>query len=508
MSLLEVLAPHSSREEWMTAALALLVACLLLLATRVIAPPNTRVSSALALLLLLASALAFVARQLVSWPSARSLFGGMAFFLYALALGRFLFVFAFDALIARSRREPLPRILRDITQGVLFFVAALLALHAAGVEPGQLLTTSALLTVVAGMALQETLGNLVAGLALQGERPFDVGDWIEVHGTPSHIGRVREINWRATRLHTLDNVDVIVPNGLLAKATVTNYDRPHRAARRSIYFHVPYAVPPRRVHEVVVPAVSGATGVLATPAPSLVTFGFDESGVSYWLRFYIDEMARRDAIDGAVRDRVWYSLERAGVALGVPARNIAMEEISEESERSRYEKKVAMRITEIAQIDLFSRLSAEDVRRLAEHARSELYAPGEVVIRRGDRGETMFVVLSGELRVHLEANGVGATEEVKISRGSFFGEMSLLTGDPRTATVVAQTPSELLVLDHLAFKQLFANHPEVAKAISEKVIERRRNMAARRVTELPSTAIDQDSETRDLFARIKDFFAF
>lgn len=506
MSLLEVLAPHSSREEWMTAAIALLAACLLLLATRVIAPRTTRVPSTLALLLLLASALSFVARQLISWPSGRSLFGGLSFFLYALALGRLLFLFAFDGLIARSRREPLPRILRDITQGVLFFVAALLALHAAGVEPGQLLTTSALLTVVAGMALQETLGNLVAGLALQGERPFDVGDWIEVHGTPSHIGRVREINWRATRLHTLDNVDVIVPNGLLAKATVTNYDRPHRAARRSIYFHVPYAVAPRRVHEVVLPAVSGAAGVLASPAPSLVTFGFDESGVSYWLRYYIEEMGRRDAIDGAVRDRVWYSLERAGVALGVPSRTLTMQEISEASERSRQEKKLAVRIAEIGQIDLFSRLSPADIQQLGENAKSELFAPGEVVIRRGDRGETMFVVLSGELRVHLEENGVGATEEVKIGRGSFFGEMSLLTGDPRTATVVAVTSCELLVLDHLAFKQIFADHPEVAKAISEKVIERRRNMAARKITALPSPAIDQETETRDLFARIKNFF--
>jgi small-conductance mechanosensitive channel/CRP-like cAMP-binding protein len=503
VSTIEELWPHSSLEELMAAAIALLAAIILMLLTRMIAPRQKRVPYGLAILLLALAALAFTAHLLISWPGAKALFGGVALFFYALAMARLLFLFAFDGLLARSRREQLPRILRDITQGLLFFVAALIALHGAGVEPGQLLTTSALLTVVAGMALQETLGNLVAGLAIQGERPFEVGDWIEVHGNPGHIGRVREINWRATRLTTLDNVDVIVPNGLLAKATVTNYDRPHRAARRSIYFHIGYNVPPRRVHEVVLPMVRECPGVLADPPPSMVTHGFDESGVNFWLRYYIDEMGRRDGIDGGVRDRIWYALERAAIDFGFPKRKVALHEVSEETERKQRTKELEARVEAIGKIDLFSSLPPEELRRLAEDVRSELYAAGEVVIRRGDRGNTMFVVSSGELAVRVESNGT-ETEAARLGTGAFFGEMSLLTGDPRQATIVALSTCELLVIDHHAFQQLFTQHPDVAKEISEKVIERRRGLA--NVAMTPAQKQEVEAERKDLINRIRGFF--
>jgi small-conductance mechanosensitive channel/CRP-like cAMP-binding protein len=474
-----------------------------MLAARLLSPSTHRVRYGAVVVFLAIAAAGFLGRQLISWPGGRSVSTGFIAFGYSLALARLFFLVIFDGLIRRSRREPLPRILRDISQGVLFFVALLLALNSAGVEPGQLLTTSALLTVVAGMALQETLGNLVAGLALQGERPFDVGDWIEVHGTPSHIGRVREINWRATRLHTLDNVDLIVPNGLLAKALVTNFDRPHRAARRSVFFTTALSAPPRKVHELVLSAITEVPGVLASPSPSIVTFDFSESGVKYWLRFFIDDMGRRDAIDGGVRDRVWYALDRAGMSLSVPSRTIEMYEVSEETKRLVTDKKSRERIEALANNDLFSKLAREDLELLGANARTALFAPGEVIIRRGDFGDTMFVVKSGELAVRVDAGGT-ETEAARLGAGAFFGEMSLLTGDTRQATVVAVSSCELLVIDHAAFSQVLASHPEVAKIVGEKVIERRRGLA----DALVSASMKQEAlvEQHDLIDRIKNFF--
>lgn len=499
----DALSPQGTREEVLLGLVGLLAAVLLALVVRLGAPRSLNLRLRAAIVLITVYAAALGGRLAVAHPTARTFLGDLAIVAMAFAFARLAFQLAFDVLLARSRRSPLPRIVRDLSQGSILFVAALASLHAIGVEPGQLLTTSALLSVVAGMALQDTLGNLVAGLAIQTELPFQVGDWIEVHGQSGHIGKVREINWRATRLHTLDNVDVIVPNGLLAKATITNYDRPHCAARRSIYFHTAYSTPPRRVHEIVLSAIENAPGVLETPRPSIVTFGFDESGVQFWVRYFIDDMGRRDAIDGGVRDRIWYSLGRAGLAFSVPNRNLELFEPTEISRQLALERGVEDRLRALAEIDLFDSLDPGSVRRLARTAKTVLFAPSETVIRQGERGDTMFVVRQGELAVRV-ATPNGDVDRGRLGPGMFFGEMSLLTGEPRRATVVAQSPCELLVLERDAFRDLLAAHPEIARTISERVIQREASLQL--TTPAPELEGKVEAQETDLLDRIRRFF--
>src|SRR5262249_22593961 len=124
-------------------------------------------------------------------------------------------VLLFVDVAGQRLKRPLPKISRDIAQGLAYGAVGMLALREAGVEPGSLLTTSALLTAVIGLSLQETLGNLFAGLAIELQHPFEIGDWIQFDADPKHIGRVVEINWRATRVMTLDEVELIVPNATL-----------------------------------------------------------------------------------------------------------------------------------------------------------------------------------------------------------------------------------------------------------------------------------------------------
>src|SRR5690606_39397019 len=112
------------------------------------------------------------------------------------------------------------------------------------VEPASLLATSALLTAVIGLSLQETLGNLFAGLAIQAERPFEVNDWIQFDEHRHRVGRVVEINWRATKVETSDRVILTVPNGVLARAPIMNFSRPTALVRRSVYVDAPFDAPP------------------------------------------------------------------------------------------------------------------------------------------------------------------------------------------------------------------------------------------------------------------------
>src|SRR5690606_13193402 len=157
---------------------------------------------------------------------------------------------------------------------VFYAAVALVVLRAAGVELGSLLTTSALLTAVIGLSLQDTLGNLFAGLAIQAQQPFEVGDWIQHDPTDQEtMGRVVEINWRATRVLTVDNVEVTIPNGALARASIRNFSRPTAEVRRSVTITVAAHVPPNEVHRLFAEAVAGTPGVLSHPAPDVQTLG-------------------------------------------------------------------------------------------------------------------------------------------------------------------------------------------------------------------------------------------
>ncbi|MCZ7687038.1 MAG: mechanosensitive ion channel family protein [Sandaracinaceae bacterium] len=241
--------------------------------------------------------------------------------LLLLSIGRAGYLLLLHGILERGRSQRgLPGIIRDMLQVGVYLVVALYVLHRAGVDPGSLLTTSAVLTAVIGFALQDTLGNLFAGLAIQLQQPFEVGDWIQFDDDPDHIGEVIEINWRATRILTIARVEVTVPNNLLAKAPIRNYSKPTRLVRRFATVIAPYETPPARVHRLLTEAVVEVDGVRSHPAPDIQTMQFTERGVEYQVRYFIEDFDQREILDGRVRDRLWYALRRAAVPIPAPQR--------------------------------------------------------------------------------------------------------------------------------------------------------------------------------------------
>lgn len=384
-----------------------------------------------------------------------------------LGLARLGFLLVVEVLLGFRRGDAMPRILKDILQGLVYAAALFVALRAAGVAPGSLLTTSALLTAVVGLALQETLGNLVAGLAIQAQRPFDVGDWIGFDADPKHVGQVVEINWRATTVLTQDRVTVVVPNGPLAKSSVTNFSAPTPVVRRSVFVMAPHAVPPARIHEAVLRALGSIAEVLKDPPPSVLTWAFKDNGIEYWIRYFMDRFDQRDAVDGNVRDRVWYALAREGIGYPLPASHVHLHAAAaapgDEGEAARLRQVEG----HLARVDFLRALPAAEVARLARRVATRSYGPGEQVIREGATGAEMFLVLRGQVRVL-----VLGQEVARLPQGAFFGEMSLLTGEPRAATVEACGDLEAIVVGHAAFRELLEGNPAVAEVISHTVASR------------------------------------
>lgn len=416
-----------------------------------------------------------------------------------LGFGRLLSIAVFDWLLARRLQTDAPRIVRDIVDGLFMGVALLLTLGALGVAPGSLLTTSALLTAVLVLSLQDTLGNMLAGLALQAQRPFTAGDWIQIDRDGFQLGRVIEINWRATRLLTNDGQELTVPNNLLARSVIMNHSK-QSSTNCAVKVILPYEVPTQRVHAALLCAAEGVDGVLSHPAPRVVTLGFADHGIQYEVRFNIADFGRRAATEAIVRDRIWYVLQRHGVGFATPPRATSDPVVHEVSADH------AARVKAIAKIDFLQGLPERALEILATDSHVELYAPGEYVVRQGETGEELYLCLSGSLQVLHQPDNGELREVAMIGAGGMFGEIAQLTGQARNASVRATCPCELLVLRKPAFVQVLKETPALAELISERLAQRRAELDALERVTPDVTQANLAQHKSHFLKRIREFF--
>jgi CRP-like cAMP-binding protein len=397
------------------------------------------------------------------------------------------------------------------------------------VDPSSILTTSALLTAVVGLSLQDTLGNLFAGLAIQAQTPFEIGDWIQYDEVKTHVGQVLEINWRATKMRTIDDVEVIVPNSKLATAAISNYSKPTPSTRRLVTIHGPYSAPPLRIKQVLLAAAKTVPGVLDHPAPDVNSIGYDEYGIQYQIRFYIDRFEERQVIDGEVLDRVWYAMRRAQLPLPVPQRRITMLQHSQESQKVARLEQVAERERSLHHVDFLSCLPDELFHELAERCEKRLYAAGEAIIRQGEGGSELFIIESGQVEILIEKrvslsgstipppakdgsvkNKKGVrTREIKVAElgaGRFFGELSLLTGEERNATVRARGEVSVLVVSKEDLAPIFEASPELLERIST-VLSERSEADGEQDDDLDFDDVAETGRQSVLLLRIKKFFS-
>jgi small-conductance mechanosensitive channel len=397
--------------------------------------------------------------------------------------------------------RPLPKIFLDVLRWIAFAVALLVVLWEAGIDAGELLAGSALLTAVLGFALKDTLGNVFAGLAIHAEHPFEIDDWIQYDANPAHIGRVVEINWRATKVITLDEAFVIVPNGQLAQASIRNFTKPEPWSRRSLFVVTPYEVPPQRVQAIILEAIKGSFGVLEHPAPSVVTNDFKERGVEHWVRLFTTEFDKRDRVDGMARDRIWYALARHGIEIPVATQAIRLTQLPAPAAEPA-EPPAERRERCLKQVGLLGLLDQAQVRQLARDTVDRVYAAGEQIIRQGDAGGCMFVVMEGRVEVSANAEHTAPVPVATLEAGDYFGEMSLMTGAPRVATVTALVETRLLEVGKEPFGRVLAAQPalveQLGAALRERLFDRAQVIAGAERTA---------PEVQDIFRKIRDFFA-
>jgi hypothetical protein len=319
------------------------------------------------------------------------------------------------------------------------------------------------------------------------------------------IGHVIEINWRATKLRTNDLVDIVVPNGLIAKSTIQNYSRPSHVTRRAVAFQGPYEVPPERIKQAVLPALRGVPSVAGSPAPRLWVSGFGASGIDYLVVFFLNNFAARSDADSDVRTRIWYALNRARLAMPYPVCDVRMAPPKADNSETDFGLTLERRREILAEVGLFAAMPLEIRAELAAVSTPVLFATGESVVREGEAGYDLFVVAEGEVTVITHSSAGERLTLAGLMRGQVFGELSLVTG-VRGATVVAARETLLLRLGHDDFRRIVSQVPGLGESLLTQVVERQEQMDR---TEHPERQSDTNNGALRgaLFDKIRKFFA-
>ncbi len=397
----------------------------------------------------------------------------------------------FDLIMSRRRNVVAPQLLREIFSITLYLI--LFAYAVSGVfhyNVRAFLTTGTVLAAVVGLAMQDTLGNLFSGISLHMEGGIEVGDVLH---SGDYIGVVEGVTWRATRIRGFNNQVVILPNSVLSRERLELFHR-NNLNGRVLQVGVDQHVPPATVIGILTLAAAHVDGVAREMPCFTRVASFGDSAVVYEIKYFTRDYSMRDRIDADIRKAVWYALRRNEIDFATPIRAYAPysppksgEQLSQSELLSRLEN-----------VDLLSPLDETARVAIAGATRVHFYSRGETILRRETAGDSMFILHSGTVSIRVPDGEGNVTEVAQLDDGAVVGEMALLTGDSRTADVVALTDVVALEIGKDSLQPILHDHPELATALTAKVIQRREGLTLLREK--------VEEEERSLLGRIRNYF--
>ncbi len=404
----------------------------------------------------------------------------------------------------------LPRIVRDVSVALSCLAYFLWLLSTRHVDVAGIVATSAVLTAVIGLSLQDFLSNVMGGLALQLDALVGVGDWVTFGEAR---GVVREISWRHTSIETTNGDTFVVPNSVLMKTPVLLIGKTIGggpvAQRRWVRFLVEDRVPPTSVVAAVEDALrrEPIPNVAAEPAADVVLLAVRDGSCEYAVRYLLTDMRGEDRTDSTVRIRIWFALKRAEMPFAIPVSNIHLWSEEGLKRRQAAEAERDARRTAVERIPVFAPLTQEEKERLAEGLLFTPFAAGEAIVRQGAAANHLFVLTKGLVEVRVAVEGAAPRAVATLSAPDVFGEMGLLTGEPRKATVLALEETDCWRVTKEAFHDILAARPALAEEISRLLAERDVELAAARegLSEEAKRSLIREEE-RSLLSKMRDFF--
>ncbi len=423
-----------------------------------------------------------------------------AFVLFLFGLIR-LVLEAIDAL-TRRRRVHFSTIGKDVLMLVLWFAVLMAVLYTDfGVQPLSILTTTTVFAAVLGFALQETLGNIFSGMSLSMGHAFEPGDWIR---SGEYLGRVKGIAWRATTIVTRANERLEIPNSVIAKDVLFNYAT--GAVRDEMKVGISYDVPPNHVREVVLTLLRDVPQVMREPEPEVFAWEYGDFSVQYRIRYCIADYGVQEHVRDRVASGLWYALRRHSIEIPFPTRTVHVRDARQDEEDradADFEREL---MADLRQIDWLRGLSDDELRLLVPTVEVRQFGAGEMLMRAGEQGDSMFIVRGGTAEAFAHTADGQTLHIANYARGDFTGEMALMTGEPRSLSVRATSDLEVIEMDREGFTLLFKQHPDAAASIGDIIAERNRD----RLEKLSSgaTMYGKGGPHRWLLAKMRELFDF
>jgi small-conductance mechanosensitive channel/CRP-like cAMP-binding protein len=357
--------------------------------------------------------------------------------------------------------------------------------------------TSAVATAIIGFALQDILGNFFAGITLNMEIPFRKGNWVEVN---KNTGEVVSMTWRATKIKTIEGNFVIIPNANIAAENIINYSVHDRVLARYVSVGVHYRYPPRLIKDVIKKAALSTEGVLRTPEPIVMLIRFDDFSITYRCKFWIKGYPNLYRIEDAVQSKIWYFFKENNIEIPFPIRTIYSHRVAPEKQMES-----APIATILREIEIFSPLTKQEITTLAEKFILGYFTRGERLIQQGEEGTTFFIIKEGRVSVNVQV-GEAIKKIKELEAGDFFGEMSLLTDEKRSATIIAEDETEVLILDRNDFAHILKRKPAIAERLSKILAQRKLELGEYTETEKKRTKLQESREQRSILKKIKSIF--
>ncbi len=416
--------------------------------------------------------------EFYSWGEGSNTVNNIAFLTGWITIIELSLILLFKLALPKLGQHP-PSIIADLCLGISIIILIALTLRNFGVDTASIVTTSAVVTGILAIGLQATLGNIIGGVALQLDRSIKIGDWIQLENGKQ--GKVQEIRWRHTVIQTRDWDTIIVPNSSLLSANIIILGKrvgEPLQHRMWVYFNVDFRTSPTQVIETVEKALRAPPEILnvaKTPPPNCICLDFSgdnrDSYAHYAVRYWLTEINDDDPTNSLIRRRLYAALQRANIPLAIPASQLFIDNDNNERRKRKDQKNIEKRVEALKEVGFLKVLTEEEYMQLAKSLQPVLYSQGENIMMQNDQADWLYILTEGHAEVWVDS-AKKRSKVANISAPTFIGEMGLMTGAPRSATIVASTDVYCYRLHRNDFQEIITKRPSMIEQISTVLAKR------------------------------------
>ncbi|ELR98902.1 mechanosensitive ion channel domain-containing protein [Gloeocapsa sp. PCC 73106] len=357
-----------------------------------------------------------------------------------------------------------PKLLVDLSRLFLVLLGAGIVLATVWrADLAGLVTALGVSSLVIGLALQDTLGSVMSGIALLFERPFTVGDWLRVGDI---VGQVIDINWRAVRLQTLEREMVVIPHKLIGSDIVRNFSRPQRLHAERVRIGFSYNDPPNLAKQVLNTTALETEGILINPPPEIFTISYDDFAITYEVKFFIEDYGNLEVIRDRFVTRIWYAAQRNHLNIPFPIRTLyhfdGATTLAEGTEKKLTQSWQSLH--HLVPLD-----QPKNLNNLSRDPTLQHFGAGEQVVKQGNFNSDLFVIISGQAIMTLLDIKGQEHEILSLNSGEFFGVMSLFSSEPSPVSIVAVDDLEVMKISQEVVNQMLERQSSFVRELSQVI---------------------------------------